>query len=106
MGSYVFACLERDGAGKKKISEPPRCRQNRRRANGNKTEAKDKRIREMRIHEPYPESDEFYVSLYFDDETEITLDLTARLGFVVKYLQWVDGDSELLKEYPPRLLRS
>lgn len=68
-------------------------------------EAVGKQIRELRIEEPYPESQEFYVTLRFEDETEILLDLTARLQFGVLYPQRVEGEFEPIKQYPRQFLR-
>ena len=69
-------------------------------------EASGKRIRELRIEEPYAESHEFYATICFEDETEILLDLTAQLQFAVLYLHRVEGELEPIKQYPKQLLRT
>ena len=68
-------------------------------------EAAQKRIRELSIEEPYAKSEEVYVTVKFDDDTEIILDLSSRLRFGVQCLRIADGDLEPVKAYPKRFLR-
>jgi hypothetical protein len=68
-------------------------------------EAAQKCIRELRVEEPYAKSEEVYVTIKFDDDTEIVLDLTSRLRFGVQFVRCVDGELEPVKAYPKRFLR-
>jgi hypothetical protein len=70
-------------------------------------EAVGKRIRELIVEGGSdPDSNDFGVSLFFDDDTQIFLNLAARLSCGVRYEREVDGEPEIVKEYPQRLLVS
>ena len=68
-------------------------------------EAAQKRVRELSVGEPYAKSEDVYVTIKFDDDTEIILDLSSRLRFGVQCLRSADGDLEPVKVYPMRFLR-
>jgi hypothetical protein len=68
-------------------------------------EAKGKRIRHLCIEEPYPTSTNVYVSINFEDDTVVVIDLTPRVMFSVDYLRRIDGELKSLREYPKRILR-
>ena len=68
-------------------------------------EAAQKRVRELSVEEPYAKSEDVYVTIKFDDDTEIILDLSSRLRFGVQCLRFVGGDLEPVKAYPKRFLR-
>lgn len=70
-------------------------------------EAVGKRIRELTVDGGSdPDSNDFGVSLFFDDDTQIFLNLAARLSCGVRYEREVDGEPEIVREYPQRLLVS
>jgi len=59
----------------------------------------------LSVEEPYAKSEEVYVTIKFDDDTEIILDLSSQLRFGVQCLRYVHGDLEPVKAYPKRFLR-
>ncbi len=68
-------------------------------------EAVGKRIRELTVDGGSdPDSNDFGVSLFFDDDTQIFLNLATRLSCGVRYEREVDGEPEIVREYPQRLL--
>ena len=68
-------------------------------------EAVGKRIRELTVDGGSdPDSNDFGVSLFFDDDTQIFLNLAARLSCGVRYEREVGGEPEIVREYPQRLL--
>jgi hypothetical protein len=69
------------------------------------TEAVGKRVRELMVDGgDDPDSNSFGVSIFFDDDTQIFLNLAARLSCGVTYQRTVDGEGQIVKEYPQRLL--
>ena len=54
--------------------------------------------------EPYANSDELYLTIRFDDDTEISLDLSARIRFGVNYTRVVDGEQVPIKQQAQRFL--
>jgi hypothetical protein len=70
-------------------------------------EATGKRIRQLSLEEPYAKSKEIYVTIEFDDEKEILIDVGSRLMFGIKHLaRDSNGELEPLKEYPQRSIRA
>jgi hypothetical protein len=67
-------------------------------------EARGKRIEELAVTEPYANSDELYVTIRFDDDTEISLELSARIRFGVNYTRVVDGEQVPIKQQAARFL--
>jgi len=49
-------------------------------------EATGKRIRRLSLAEPYPKSQEIYLSLEFEDETEILIEVGSCLSFGITHL--------------------
>jgi hypothetical protein len=49
-------------------------------------EATGKRIRRLCLAETYPKSQEFYLTIEFDDETEILIEVGCRPWFGIKHL--------------------
>jgi hypothetical protein len=49
-------------------------------------EATGKRIRQLSLAEPYPESQEIYLTIEFDDETEILIEVECRPWFGITHL--------------------
>jgi hypothetical protein len=49
-------------------------------------EATGKRIRKLSLAEPYPESQEIYLTIEFDDETEILIEVECRPWFGITHL--------------------
>jgi hypothetical protein len=68
-------------------------------------EAAQKCVRELSVEEPHSKSEDVYVTIKFDDDTEIILDLSSRLRFGVQCLRLVNGELEPVKVYPKRFLR-
>lgn len=49
-------------------------------------EATGKRIRRLSLAEPYPKSPEVYLTIEFDDETEILIEVECRPWFGITHL--------------------
>jgi hypothetical protein len=49
-------------------------------------EATGKRIRRLSLAEPYPKSREIYLTIEFDDETEILIEVECRSCFGITHL--------------------
>jgi hypothetical protein len=59
------------------------------------------------LEEPYAKSKEIYLTIEFDDEKEILIDVGSRLLFGIKHLaRDSNGELEPLKEYPQRSIRA
>ena len=70
-------------------------------------EATGKRIRQLSLEEPYAKSREIYLTIEFDDEKEILIDLGSRLLFGIKHLaRDSNGELEPVKEFPQRSIRA
>ena len=70
-------------------------------------EAAGKRIRQLSLEEPYAKSEEIYLTIEFDDEKRILIDIGSRLLFGIKHLaRDSDGELEPVKEYPQRSIRA
>jgi hypothetical protein len=70
-------------------------------------EATGKRIRQLSLEEPYAKSKEIYLTIEFDDEKEILIDLGSRLLFGIKHLaRDVNGELEPVKEFPQKSIRA
>jgi hypothetical protein len=70
-------------------------------------EATGKRIRQLSLEEPYAKSKEIYLTIEFDDEKEILIDVGSRLLFGIKHLaRNLNGELEPVKEYPQRSIRA
>jgi len=62
-------------------------------------EAMGKRIRRLYLAEPYPKSHEVYLTIEFDDETEILIEVECRPWFVITHLaRDRHGELEPVKE--------
>jgi hypothetical protein len=62
-------------------------------------EAMGKRIRRLSLAEPYPKSQEIYLTIEFDDETEILIEVECRPWFGITNLaRDTDGELEPVKE--------
>jgi hypothetical protein len=70
-------------------------------------EATGKRIRQLSLAEPYAESKEIYLTIEFDDEEEILIDVGSRLLFGIKHLaRDPNGELEPVKEHSQRSIRA
>ena len=70
-------------------------------------EAAGKRIRQLSLEEPYPKSEEIYLTIEFDDEKKILIDVGSRLLFGIKHLvRDSDGELEPVKVSPQRSIRA
>jgi hypothetical protein len=70
-------------------------------------EATGKRIRRLSLEEPYAKSKEIYLTIEFDDEKEILIDVGSRLLFGIKHLaRDSNGELEPVKEFPQRSIRA
>jgi hypothetical protein len=69
-------------------------------------EATGKRIRQLSVAEPYTGAEDLWVEIKFDDDTNIYIELSARLRFGVNYVQSTNGNTEPIKEFPKRFLRA
>ena len=49
-------------------------------------EATGKRIRRLCLAEPYPKSQDVYLTIEFDDETEILIEVNCRPWFAIRHL--------------------
>jgi hypothetical protein len=57
-------------------------------------EATGKRISRLCLEEPYPKSQEVYLTIEFDDETEILIEVNCRPWFAIRHLAR-DANGEL-----------
>ena len=70
-------------------------------------EATGKRIRQLCLAEPYPKSQEIYLSIEFDDETEILIEVGCRPCFGITHLaRGTHGELEPVKELAHGSIRS
>jgi hypothetical protein len=70
-------------------------------------EATGKRIRRLSLEEPYAKSKEIYLTIEFDDDKEILIDVRSRLLFGIKHLaRDSNGELEPVKESPQRSIRA
>lgn len=72
-------------------------------------EATGKRIRRLSLAEPYPKSQEIYLAIEFDDDTEIEVDIdvASRLSFGIKHhARDANGEMEPIKEQLKGSIRS
>jgi hypothetical protein len=59
------------------------------------------------LEEPYAKSREIYLTIEFDDEKEILIDVGSRLLFGIKHLvRDLNGELEPVKEYPQNSIRA
>lgn len=62
-------------------------------------EAADKRIRQLCLAEPYPNSHEVYLTIEFDDKTEILIEVGCSSSFGITHLaRDTYGELEPVKE--------
>jgi hypothetical protein len=62
-------------------------------------EATGKRISRLTLAEPYAKSQEVYLTIEFDDETEISIEVEYRPRFRITHLaRDIDGDMSPVKE--------
>lgn len=57
-------------------------------------EALGKRVRRLSLAEPYPKSHEVYLTIEFDDRTEILIEVDASPSFIIRHLAR-DANQEL-----------
>jgi len=70
-------------------------------------EATGKRIRRLSLAEPYPKSQEVYLPIEFDDETEILIEVECRPLFGITHLvRDAHGELGLVKESMRGSIRS
>jgi hypothetical protein len=70
-------------------------------------EATGKRIRRLYLAEPYPKSQDVYLTIEFDDETEILIEVGCRPWFCIRHLaRDAHGELELAKESTQGSIRS
>lgn len=70
-------------------------------------EATGKRIRRLSLAEPYPKSQEIYLTIEFEDETEILIEVDCRPCFRITHLaRGTDGELEPVKESMHGSIRS
>jgi len=70
-------------------------------------EAAGKRIRRLSLAEPYPKSQEVYLTIEFDDETEILIEVECRPWFGIKHLvRDTNGELAPVKESMHGSIRS
>lgn len=72
-------------------------------------EATGKRISRLFLAEPYPKSQEIYLVIEFDDDTEIEIDIdvASRLSFGIKHhARDASGEMEPIKEQLKGSIRS
>ncbi len=63
------------------------------------SEATGKRIRRICLEEPFPKSHDIYISIEFDDETEILIEVESRPYFSIMHLaRDLHGELEPVKE--------
>jgi hypothetical protein len=68
-------------------------------------EAKGKRVEELAVTEPYANWDEVYLTIRFDDGTEISFDVSARIRFGFTYMRLVDGEQVPIRQQAQGFLR-
>ncbi|WP_213804992.1 hypothetical protein [Granulicella sp. dw_53] len=62
-------------------------------------EAEGKRIRQLSLAEPYPRSQDIYLTVEFDDETEILIEVGCRPWFGITHLaRDAHGELEPVKQ--------
>lgn len=62
-------------------------------------EAAGKRIRQLSLAEPFPNSHNIYVSIEFDDQTEVLIEVESRPYFSIMHLaRDSHGELEAVKE--------
>jgi hypothetical protein len=67
----------------------------------------EKRIRRLSLAEPYPKSQEVYLTIEFDDETEILIEVNCRPWFAIRHLaRGADGELEPVKKTRQGSIRS
>lgn len=70
-------------------------------------EATGKQIRRLCLAEPYPKSHEVYLTIAFDDETEILIEVGCRPIFAITHLaRDPNGELEPVKERMSGSIRS
>jgi hypothetical protein len=70
-------------------------------------EATGKRISRLCLAEPYPKSQEVYLTIEFDDETEILIEVNCRPRFCIRHLvRDAQGELELVKKPTQGSIRS
>ena len=70
-------------------------------------EATGKRVRRVSLAEPYPKSHEVYLTIEFDDETEILIEVECRPAFAITHLaRNANGELEPVKEPMSGSIRS
>ena len=70
-------------------------------------EGTGKRIRRLCLAEPYPKSREIYLTIEFDDETEILIEVDCRSWFSVTHLaRDTHGELEPVKQSTRGSIRS
>jgi hypothetical protein len=70
-------------------------------------DATGKRIRRLSLAEPYPKSQEIYLTIEFDDETEILIEVECRPWFGITHLvRGTHGEMGLVKESMHGSIRS
>jgi hypothetical protein len=70
-------------------------------------EATGKRISRLCLAEPYPKSQEVYLTIEFDDETEILIEVNCRPWFAIKHLaRDAHGELEPVKKSTHGSIRS
>jgi hypothetical protein len=68
-------------------------------------EATGKQIRRLVVQgPPTPDSNDFDILIFCDDDTLIAIDLSVLFRFGVNYEVTVDGELETAKKHPKRLL--
>jgi hypothetical protein len=68
-------------------------------------EVTGKRIGELAVTEPHANSDEIYLTIRFDDDTEMFFDLSARIRFGFTYMRLADGEQVPIRQQAQRFLR-
>jgi hypothetical protein len=70
-------------------------------------EATGKRISRLCLAEPYPKSQEVYLTIEFDNETEILIELNCRSWFAIRHLaRDANGELEPVKKPTQGSIRS
>jgi hypothetical protein len=66
-----------------------------------------RRIRRLCLEEPYPKSQEVYLRVEFDDETESLIEVNCRPWFVIRHLaREANGELEPVKKQTQGSIRS
>jgi hypothetical protein len=69
--------------------------------------AAGKRIRRLRLAEPYAKSQEVYLTIEFDDATEILIEVNCRPWFAIRHLALdASGELEQVKKPTQGTIRS